>query len=112
MRMMYGLCLIGFLLLPVHPAAHPGHDDDEIEVLYGTVTGVRQRTIELEIVDRVAMALKTVSILVDEETEFLEGKTPVETLDLDRGDRVECTVRVSHAPDGSDRYRAVKIRRK
>ena len=92
-------------------AAHPDHDHDQTEVLYGTVSRVRERAIELEIVDRVAMALKTISILVDEETEFMEGKTPVETLDLARGQRVERTTRVSHAPDGSDQYRAVRIQR-
>ena len=111
MRSVFCLFLIGLLLLPAQLAAHPDHDHDQTEVLYGTVIRVRERAIELETVDHVALQLKTVSILLDEETEFLEGKTPVETLDLARGQRVECTTRVSHAPDGSDLYLAVKIRR-
>ena len=94
------LCLSGILFLPVYVAAHPDHEHDKTEVLYGTVIRVQVRAVELETVDHVALKLKTVSILLDEETEFLQGSTPVEALDLVRGQRVACTTRVSHALDG------------
>ncbi len=102
---------MALLLLPVHPAAHPDHDHDEKSVLIGSVTRVQHQAIEVETFDHVGMRLRTVLILIDEETTFLEKKSPVETLDLARGERVEATVLISHAADGSDQFRAVKIRR-
>ena len=111
MKRTWYVCLVVLLLLAAHPVAHPDHDHDEKSVLVGTVTSVRRQAIELETLDPVAFQLKTLLIRIDNETSFLENKTPVETLDLARGDRAECTVLISHAPDGSDRFRAIQIRR-
>ena len=105
------LTLVVLLLLSTHAVAHPDHDDDEKSVVVGTVLGVRPQAIEVETLDRVALQLKTVLIHIDEETTFEEGKVSVEVLELARGDRVDCVVLISHAPDGSDRFRAAKIRR-
>lgn len=102
------LCATVFLLSPVLVAAHDGHD--EIEVLFGTVKNVEDKTFELETLDQATLQRKTVSILLDAKTKFLLGKKRVETLELAAGQRIESTVRSEHTQEGSTRFRALQIK--
>ena len=94
------------LLLPALVVAHPDHDEDEKAVVIGTIARIQRQAIEVETLDRAALQVRTVLIHIDEETTFKEGNTPVAEIELARGDRVDCVVLVSHAPDGSDQFRA------
>ncbi|MEZ5289695.1 MAG: hypothetical protein R2745_01290 [Vicinamibacterales bacterium] len=101
------LLLATLLALGAPAEAHPGHGST---VVIGTLLSVTPDAITIETRDVATATMKTVRVLVTEDTRYREGKTPVTDVTPYLGGRAIAGVDFEEGPAGGTIYRALDVR--
>lgn len=87
--------------------AHPGHGST---VVIGTLRTVTPTAITIDVRDVATGAVTAQKVLVDTDTKYREGKTPVTDVAPYIGTRAVASVDFEEGPSGDTIYRASEVR--
>lgn len=87
--------------------AHPGHGS---AVVIGTLRAATPTALTIDVRDVSTGVVTATKVLVDADTKYREGKTPVTDVTPYLGTRAVATVEFEEGPSGDTIYRASEVR--
>lgn len=100
-RFILGAALVAALAIPGYTFAHEGH----VHKVMGTVTTLHENHLEVKATDG-----KTATVVLNEKTKLLRGKTKVKVEELKPGERVVITATETKGNDGKASLVATEVR--